>query len=582
MILLFRDIRSMTRRCLVPLILVLTASHFLPARTAASESTARTITAVFHCDYPPVSFWDRKTDRAAGFFADSMDSIAKRAGIQVKYVCKSGWPELERAVETGEADVGVLLKSEEREKRLLFTTPIDTTYLSLFARSQSTLDSASPLEGQVVGVIRGSMSYEQLKDRPGLKLQILGNYHEGILSLLAGEIGLFAGEESMILKRARETRLEDRIKRVGNAFAERVRCLVVRKDNKVLLATLNTAITDFTGSPDYQHIYLKWYGPPLPYWTGKRIFTVGCVFLVVVVCGMAFWRYRSLAVLNSDLVQQMTERRKAERDLELFKNLVNKSREAIFVNDPSTGRFTDMNDQACIITGYSRAELLNMGVKDLETKFPDEFKWQDHVSEVRGKGFLLVEGVFRRKGGSRFPVETNVSFVKLGGSEYMIAAVRDITERKLSQSALQQREMQLAESQRIAHLGSWEHNPRTGYIYWSDELFRLLGLDPAKDPADFAVFFARIHPEDQPILKAAVERSLQEKKPFDVEYRFVIPGQPVRIIHARADLVPDANGELCVLRGTGQDITERKQAEGKIQESEAKYRELVEAATRSF
>jgi PAS domain S-box-containing protein len=294
-----------------------------------------------------------------------------------------------------------------------------------------------------------------------------------------------------------------------------------------------------------------------------------------------FMDYSGKKVIFS-IIRDITGRKKAEEELLLFRNLLNQSNDAIFVNDPATGSFLIVNDKACSNLGYDRKELLNMRTLDIEAAFPDQAAWDAHVKIVKSKGSMILEGTHKRTDGTLFPVEVNVTYMALGGTDYMVAVARDITERKQAEDALRKREMQLAESQRIAHLGSWEHNPLTGDIYWSDELFRLLGLDPEQDRADFGTFFARIHTDDQPVLKKAVEISLREKKPFDLEYRIVIAGGPVKLIHARADLVPDASGELSVLRGTGQDITERKLAEEKIRQNEQFIRSILNTVDEAF
>ena len=96
----------------------------------------------------------------------------------------------------------------------------------------------------------------------------------------------------------------------------------------------------------------------------------------------------------------------------------------------------------------------------------------------------------------------------------LLGIFEDITERKKAEEALRTREKQLAESQRIAHIGSWEHNLTTGQVFWSDELFRLLGLDPKTDPGDFRMFFDMMHPDDQPALKKAIDETVRTGKPF--------------------------------------------------------------------
>lgn len=309
---------------LIAVIMILGCLAPTQAGSAPQENKPSKIVAVYHCNYPPVSSLDKTTARASGFFIDIMDAIARREGLQVEYICRNDWPEMIRAIEMGEADLGVLLKSAEREKRLLFSVPVDMTYLSFFARSQSSVDADMAPEWYTVGVINGSMSHEQMKHRPGVKLLMVDSYQSGIFSLLAGEMDLFAGEESMILKRVREIHLDDRVKKVGRPFVERKRCLAVRKDNVQLLKMLNGALSGFVEGGEYQKIYLKWFGTPTPYWTVNRIIFAAGIFLLAAVSGMAFWRYQSIARINRELISQIAERKRAE---EALKSAVNSAHE---------------------------------------------------------------------------------------------------------------------------------------------------------------------------------------------------------------------------------------------------------------
>jgi len=159
---------------------------------------------------------------------------------------------------------------------------------------------------------------------------------------------------------------------------------------------------------------------------------------------------------------------------------------------------------------------------------------------------------------------------------------QDITERTRAEAALRERERQLAESQRIAHIGSWEHNLRTGQVVWSDELFRLLGLDPARDTADFERFFSMVHPEDQPGLRREIERTLREKTPYSVDYRFILPDGTRRMIHAQAELLRDETGRPVVLSGTAQDVTERAAAEEDLRRSERFVRRILDTVDEGF
>lgn len=129
-------------------------------------------------------------------------------------------------------------------------------------------------------------------------------------------------------------------------------------------------------------------------------------------------------------IKDITERKRSEEKLLLFRNLIDRSNDAIFVNEIETGLILDANDKAYKNLGYTREELFNMRVKDIDDVLPDNFSWKEHLKEINEKGYRVLEGRHRRKDGSTFPVEINANIIDLGKQSYMVAVARDITERK--------------------------------------------------------------------------------------------------------------------------------------------------------
>ncbi len=126
----------------------------------------------------------------------------------------------------------------------------------------------------------------------------------------------------------------------------------------------------------------------------------------------------------------VAERKKSGEKLELFRNLINRSNDYIFAIDPKWGRFLDVNEKACDSLGYTREELLDMTLKDIDESIPDDSSWQKHLKELKLKADLVIEGQHRRKDASTFFVEMSLKLVTQEKEDYVIATVRDITERK--------------------------------------------------------------------------------------------------------------------------------------------------------
>ncbi len=442
------DSKRPIRKFLVPIIIifsiVLACVSLSWAESSNKQIAPEKATVVIHCTYSPVNFWDKNTDKPSGFAVDIINSVATRAGLELRYICEPGWPALITSVETGEADITVLLKSAEREKILLFSSPIDVAYLSYFVRSESQINPDTAPRGHTVGVVKGSLSYEQLKNKPGVNLSIDGSYLEGIFSLLAGEIDIFAGEETQIQKNVREARLEDRIKKIGKPFAEQERCLVVRKGNVQLLGRLNNALHSFTGSAEYEQIYRKWYGVPVPYWTRNRILTVSGLVLIIVFFVMAFWRYKSILRINGELLRSIEGRQRSEESLreseEKFRSIFENAIDGIMIADAETKRHIEANKSMCIMLGYTRDEIVGLRVDDIHPKEDLPAIRELFEKQLRGEILLASEAPMLRKDGSVFYADINATSVTLGGKQYLVGIFRDITERKRAEETLRKSE----------------------------------------------------------------------------------------------------------------------------------------------
>jgi two-component system, cell cycle sensor histidine kinase and response regulator CckA len=438
-------IRKVTGPLIASLSIILACVALSWSESSLKEIAPEKVVAVIHCNYAPITFWDNNTGKPSGFGVDIINSVAKRAGLEVSYICKPGWPEMITSIETGEATISVLLKSEEREKILLFSSPVDITYLSYFARSESMINPDIVPLGYIVGVIKGSRTYEHLQKQGVPNLSVEGTYQEGIFGLLAGKIDLFAGEESMIQKHVRETGLEDRIKKIGKPFSEQERCLIVRKDNVQLQKRLNNALQGFIGSSEYQQIYTKWYKEPAPYWTTNKILAASGLLLFIAISGMAYWRYLSILKINRELVHSINERKRTEKSLreseDKFRSIFEQAIDGIMIADAETKRQLEANKAICGMLGYARDEILSLNVDDVHPKKDLPAIRSLFEKQLRGEISLIADAPMLRRDGTVFYADINSTPVTLGGIQCLVGIFRDVTERKKTEELIKQNEI---------------------------------------------------------------------------------------------------------------------------------------------
>lgn len=137
----------------------------------------------------------------------------------------------------------------------------------------------------------------------------------------------------------------------------------------------------------------------------------------------------------------------------------------------------------------------------------------------------------------------------------------DVTERKQIEEQLRVREVQLADAQRVANFGSYEWLPITDTVRWTEELFRIFGLQPEEFQPTFAGYLERIHPEDHEQTRNRVEQCVRSGTAFEGEERIVRPDGSIRLLFSQGKWLFDENQQAQKLVGTCQDITARKEAE---------------------
>ena len=235
------------------------------------------------------------------------------------------------------------------------------------------------------------------------------------------------------------------------------------------------------------------------------------------------------------------------------------------------GAIVESNEAFLRMVQYDREDVATARVRWTDLT-PTE--WREHderaLAEIRATGSVQpYEKELFRRDGSRVPVLVAGALFEEGGSEGVAFAL-DLSELKRTEATLRKREAYLAESQRLAHTGSWAIDGTTREaLYWSEEMFRIFGFDPQQGLPKRDEWLQRMHPEDRDkVRQEASDRMFLQKVDADLEYRIVLPDGTFKHVRGLAHPVVSPDGELVEVLGTVADVTERILAEEALKRSE--------------
>jgi PAS domain S-box-containing protein len=273
----------------------------------------------------------------------------------------------------------------------------------------------------------------------------------------------------------------------------------------------------------------------------------------------------------STIIRDITAKKKAEEELKKLSHVARETLCPIVLTDVGR-RILWVNDAFIRVMEYTLEEVIG--------RRPEEFLYGEEtgidtirkVIESKNAGRTFeVEMLTYSKSGRKIwlDMQAQPQFDNEGNITGYFAIGIDSTERRNSEEKMLRNQRLLQQAERIASLGSWETDLKTDVTIWSDELFRIFGLEPSGTAPTLEQRLAVVHPDDLENVLAKMKDIVDEKREFDLEFRCILPNGNIRIIHSQGTVIKNHLGEPEKLIGVVHDITSQKQAEEKLRQQEA-------------
>lgn len=241
-------------------------------------------------------------------------------------------------------------------------------------------------------------------------------------------------------------------------------------------------------------------------------------------------------------------------------------------------------DGTILERGPSSLKILGLDANEIVDKFrfdlinPDDLKAvREAFAQVKknAREIITVEYRMLMPDGSYKWLETTFNNqLQEPAVGAIVLNYRNITERKVAEIALKTSEARLKKAQAIGHIGDWEMNWADGSTEWSDEIYRMFGVDKKAIQPSKEAFISFVHPEDRAAVLATIEQAMASLKNASMTFRILRPDGEVRYVTSEGHFEVDEEGKPIRFFGIQQDVTERKLADIALEKSEEKYRNL--------
>ena len=236
------------------------------------------------------------------------------------------------------------------------------------------------------------------------------------------------------------------------------------------------------------------------------------------------------------------------------------SPDCVFLVHLDDGRVGEVNDQFTKLLSYDRDAIVGKTMDELPFWPPSPCRDRFVKGLKKDGAFDNAEVNFHTAAGEPIPVLVSARVTEVDGRRVVVTNARDVSEKKRQEKAVRKSEGRLRRTQRIAGLGTWELDPATGAVYWSEETFRIAGLEPADEPPPFDEYLNTVHPDDRDKLMAALDAAGKGTGGddgaghFELEIRHRRPDGTFNRVLTRGEPIRDADGKIVELFGSVLDL----------------------------
>ena len=351
----------------------------------------------------------------------------------------------------------------------------------------------------------------------------------------------------------------------------------------VVLASISIFLIFSIAYDSFYFIVLqqKAYMPLIPY--GMFILLAG-FFYVLAYEQSEFYiladnKTQELKQINENLEKLVIERTQKILNSEVqFQTIFNKSSNSAFLIK-GNGEVIMVNTAFTKLTGYTLSDFANNTIaiiinrNDIEF-FKDAFYqlYTDKVKEVT-RNLQIIS-----KFGTLHWILLNManSYNAENRFEYILGTFIDITEIKTKEIALKNSELVLKEAQQIAQIGNWTYNFEQQKLFWSDEIYKMLGYQPGEIEISYPVFLSFVHPDDKEAVDMVFRKSIETKSTYEIEHRMLTKNNAVKYFLERCNTIYNEHGKPLIARGIVMDITQQSKLRKKTELNSSRLFDLLE------
>ncbi|WP_084676965.1 EAL domain-containing protein [Massilia niastensis] len=548
--------RPLRRALPIALLLLPVLAQAAPLRVVMDEN------------YPPFVY--RKPDGTLeGYTVDIWRLWQKKTGVEVELVAVK-WADVQPTLLRGQADViDPIFRTETRLSTLDFTQPYGTVSTAIYADATiAGIHDIASLKDFEVAVQAADACAEQLQRAGVGELRIFPSYQALLDAAASQRVKLFCLDQYSADFHLYRLGLQRRYVKAFEVKRDELR-RAVRKGDEATLALVERGMARITPA-EAEALHNKWMGRPLLFTRYAERLVEALLALAILILLLGFW-------LRSVRRAVRTRTAELEREKAQLRTLVESSPDLIWLKD-AAGVYRACNAGTAALFGRPREEIIGRTDHELfEAHEADHNRSHDAAALAAGRPLRYDEQVAMPGArGVRMFETIKTPVVKPDGTILGVLGVaRDITERRQQEQTIHEQERLLSEMSSLARIGAWELDPGTGAFQWTDEVAHIYDFPPSQ-PFTPEACLSCYTPEGRAALEGALDAAWTRGEPFSIELEMVDGAGHHKWLRSICGPVI-VDGRIVKLRGTVQDVTQRRDLEESMRMANLIYQTSSEA-----